>query len=103
MMEMALNWEATYVNNTDEEIHFGLLSTDEMMILFGLYYEGEELATDDTDDPIPAEFCDHENLSQPPSTQAPRSRFNIGVETPACRVSTANIRYHRSCCGNVVE
>ena len=30
--------EATYYNDTDEEINFGLLSTDEMMILFGLFY-----------------------------------------------------------------
>lgn len=31
--------EATYDNWTDEEANFGFLSTDEMMILFGLYYE----------------------------------------------------------------
>ena len=28
----------TYNNNTDNYIHFGLLSTDEMMIVFGLVY-----------------------------------------------------------------
>ena len=27
-----------------------------MMILFGLYYEGEELATDDNVEPLPTEF-----------------------------------------------
>ena len=31
--------EATYDNWTDQEVNFGLLSTDEMMILFGMYYE----------------------------------------------------------------
>ena len=29
---------ATYYNNTDFEVNFGLLSTDEMMIIFGLGY-----------------------------------------------------------------
>jgi len=51
-----LELEATFYNDTDEEINFGLLSTDEMMILFGLYYEGEELATDDNVEPLPTEF-----------------------------------------------
>ena len=31
--------ETTYDNTTDEEVNFGLLSTDEMMILFGVSYE----------------------------------------------------------------
>ena len=31
--------EATYDNTTDQEVNFGLLSTDEMMILFGIAYE----------------------------------------------------------------
>ncbi len=31
--------ETTYDNWTDQEVNFGLLSTDEMMILFGFYYE----------------------------------------------------------------
>ncbi len=31
--------ETTYDNTTDREINFGLFSTDEMMILFGVYYE----------------------------------------------------------------
>ena len=29
---------ATYYNNTDFEVNFGLLSTDEMMLIFGLGY-----------------------------------------------------------------
>ena len=32
--------EATYDNTTDEEVNFGLLSTDEMMILFGIFLPG---------------------------------------------------------------
>ena len=38
-----LELEATYYNDTDETTTFGLLSTDEMMILFGLYYIDEQL------------------------------------------------------------
>ena len=38
--------EAAYFNNTSETISFGLLSTDEMMILFGLYFTGEQLKND---------------------------------------------------------
>ena len=30
--------EATYDNTTDQEVNFGFLSTDEMMILFGISY-----------------------------------------------------------------
>lgn len=33
-----LRLTATYNNTRDHEVNFGLLSTDEMMILFGLYY-----------------------------------------------------------------
>ena len=33
-----LSSEATYFNNTNESVGFGLLSTDEMMIIFGSYY-----------------------------------------------------------------
>ena len=30
--------KATYYNNTDDWVNFGLFSTDEMMIIFGLVY-----------------------------------------------------------------
>ena len=33
-----LRLEVTYNNTTDRTLNFGLLSTDEMMILFGSYY-----------------------------------------------------------------
>ena len=39
-------FELENYNDTDEEINFGLLSTDEMMILFGLFYTGEQLNSD---------------------------------------------------------
>jgi len=35
---MGLELEATFNNNTNQEINFGLLGADEMMILFGTYY-----------------------------------------------------------------
>ena len=72
--------EATYVNDTDEEIHFGLLSTDEMMILFGLYYEGEDLATENNFFSVPNDISIKKIYPNPfnPTTTI---RFNIGVET----------------------
>ena len=36
--DQALISRATYYNDTDNEVNFGLLSTDEMMIVFGLVY-----------------------------------------------------------------
>ena len=33
-----LKMEATYHNETNETLRYGLLSTDEMMIIFGAYY-----------------------------------------------------------------
>ena len=35
---MGLKLEATYTNETNETISFGLLGANEMMILFGHYY-----------------------------------------------------------------
>lgn len=49
-----LELEATYYNDTEEEINYGLLSTDEMMIMFGLYYEGEDLVIDKLIKTIPS-------------------------------------------------
>ena len=49
-----LELEATYYNDTEEEIYYGLLSTDEMMIMFGLYYEGEDLEIDKLIETIPS-------------------------------------------------
>ena len=34
----SLTANVTYNNTTDDYVHFGLLSTDEMMIIFGLLY-----------------------------------------------------------------
>ena len=42
-----IEMEATYYNYTDEVVEFGLLSIDEMMISFGLYFPGEQLNSDE--------------------------------------------------------
>ena len=39
-VDEGLRMRETYNNNTDETVGFGFLSTDEMMILFGKYYNG---------------------------------------------------------------
>jgi len=57
--------EATYYNDTDEEINFGLLSTDEMMILFGLFYTGEQLNLDHSNATIPNEYELYPNYPNP--------------------------------------
>jgi len=51
-----LELEATFYNDTDEEITFGLLSTDEMMIMFGLYYDGEALDINNNTSLTPEDF-----------------------------------------------
>ena len=56
--------EATYYNDTDEEINFGLLSTDEMMILFGLYYTGEVLQSN-LNNFSPHTYQLHQNFPNP--------------------------------------
>ena len=61
--------EATYFNDTDEIVEWGLLSVDEMMIAFGLYYEGEQLKND-IEELIPDRLVLHSNFPNPfnPST-----------------------------------
>tara|TARA_Y100001960_G_C13884620_1_gene453160 strand:- start:15 stop:452 length:438 start_codon:yes stop_codon:yes gene_type:complete len=56
--------EATYFNNTDEIVEWGLLSTDEMMIAFGLYFEGEQLNYD-INDVLPHKLLLHSNFPNP--------------------------------------
>ena len=63
-LDHGLELEATYYNDTDEEINFGLLSTDEMMILFGLFYTGEQLEVDITSQ-LPDLPSLHENYPNP--------------------------------------
>ena len=59
-----LELEATYFNNTNETVSFGLLSTDEMMVLFGLFYTGDQLSNDD-DKYISSEFLLQNNYPNP--------------------------------------
>ena len=56
--------EATYFNNTDEIVEWGLLSIDEMMIAFGLYFEGEQL-NNDINDVLPHKLLLHSNFPNP--------------------------------------
>tara|TARA_B110000116_G_scaffold222363_1_gene201158 strand:+ start:576 stop:2249 length:1674 start_codon:yes stop_codon:yes gene_type:complete len=66
-IDEGLELEATYLNNTENTINFGLLSIDEMMILFGLYYVSDELTTKDEDDTeiIPITYLLHQNYPNP--------------------------------------
>jgi hypothetical protein len=56
--------EATFFNNTDEIVEWGLLSVDEMMIAFGLYYEGQQL-NNDIKELIPDRLSLHSNFPNP--------------------------------------
>ena len=61
-----LELEATYFNSTNETVSFGLLSTDEMMVLFGLFYTGSQLSYDPDDDMnISSAFLLHDNYPNP--------------------------------------
>ncbi len=55
----------TYDNWTDETLRFGLLSEDEMMILFGYYYLGSPLLSTDSSRTIPAAFDLKQNYPNP--------------------------------------
>jgi len=59
-----IEMEATYNNYTDEVVEFGLLSIDEMMISFGLYFTGEQLANNKYD-LLPGELSLHSNFPNP--------------------------------------
>ena len=59
-----IEMEATYLNNTDEIVEFGLLSVDEMMIVFGLYFTGEQL-NNDVQNTLPQSPLLHSNFPNP--------------------------------------
>ena len=59
-----LELEATYFNNTNEIVSFGLLSTDEMMVLFGLFYKGNQLDSEN-EDFTNLMYLLHENFPNP--------------------------------------
>ena len=56
--------EATYYNNTDEIVEWGLLSVDEMMIAFGLYFVGEQLNSN-INNTLPDKQLLHSNFPNP--------------------------------------
>lgn len=70
--------EATFYNDTDDEINFGLLSTDEMMILFGLYFEGVSLETDQDVVLAPTQFK-IESVYPNPFNPSTTIRFHVPV------------------------
>ena len=55
----------TYDNWTDETLNFGLLSEDEMMILFGYYYLGSPALAVDSKELIPMAFDLRQNYPNP--------------------------------------
>lgn len=59
-----IEMEATYFNDTDETVEFGLLSVDEMMIVFGLYFTGEQLNNDGPNS-LPQSPLLHSNFPNP--------------------------------------
>ena len=59
-----IEMEATYFNDTDETVEFGLLSVDEMMIVFGLYFTGEQLKND-VQNTLPQSPLLHSNFPNP--------------------------------------
>jgi hypothetical protein len=70
--------EVTYDNWTDQTLHFGLLSEDEMMILFGYYYLGVAAAT-----PAPPVASAHELLPNVPNpfNGSTEIRYRLDRET----------------------
>ena len=56
---------ATYNNWTDDTLHFGLLSEDEMMILFGYYYLGSPKASIEEKSLLPVAFDLRQNYPNP--------------------------------------
>ena len=60
-----LKLSVTYDNWTDETLNFGLLSEDEMMILFGYYYLGSPTLSIDAKEILPMAFDLRENYPNP--------------------------------------
>ena len=56
---------ATYNNWTDDTLHFGLLSEDEMMILFGYYYLGSPKVSIEDEPLLPVAFDLKQNYPNP--------------------------------------
>ena len=63
-IDQGLELEATYYNWTDDTLKFGLLSEDEMMILFGYYYR-EQTAATSFETILPQNFKLYQNYPNP--------------------------------------
>ena len=63
-IDQGLELETTYFNWTDDTLEFGLLSEDEMMILFGYLYR-EQSAVTSIETTIPQDFRLHQNCPNP--------------------------------------
>ena len=59
-----IEMEATYYNDTEDVVEWGLLSVDEMMIAFGLFYVGEELKNN-KNNILPDKTLLHTNFPNP--------------------------------------
>ena len=57
--------EAVYYNDSEDTAKFGFLSTDEMMILFGLFYTAEQLNFDHSKATIPNDYELYPNYPNP--------------------------------------
>lgn len=71
--------KTTYVNDTDDEIEFGLLSSDEMQILFFVYYTGSNLTGDYNTDGV-LDVADIDKLSRKVRENTHKLAFDLNTD-----------------------
>ena len=71
--------KTTYVNDTDEEIEFGLLSSDEMQILFFIYYTGSNLTGDYNTDGV-LDVADIDKLTRKARENTHKLAFDLNTD-----------------------